>query len=71
MPAKDTKQVKTYLTPAQIDAIQGTEPGNVSDLIRRLLKQHVQTNGGRWPENPGRGKYLRYADDTSPNTKPI
>jgi hypothetical protein len=59
MPAKNTKPVKTYLTPAQIDALKGTEPGNIADLLRRLIKHHVEQNGGRWPESPGRGKYER------------
>ena len=71
MPAKNTKRVKSYLTPAQIDAVQATEPGNISNLIRRLLKAHVETNGGRWPEHPGRGEHPRIMDDHNPKSTTV
>lgn len=60
MPAKHVKQIKLYATDEQVDAIRKVYTGNMSELMRQLLKQYVEANGGTWPDNiVPRGKYLR------------
>lgn len=71
MPTKNLKPVKTYLSQEQIDAIRAIDPAGWACLIRGLLKRHVERHGGTWPEITERGKYLRYADDSNPNSKTI
>ena len=56
---KYTKSVNTNLTPEQIAALQKVYSGNVAELLRQLLKTHVERRGGTWPPSPGRGEHLR------------
>lgn len=74
MPAKNTIRVRSYLTEAQIETVKQIDPDlQMSALIRNLLQQYVEANGGTWPPMTPRGKYPRniIVDYTSTDSKTI
>lgn len=62
MPTELTR-IATYLSDDQIAEIERiktlTHQGNTAHLLRQLLRQYVEANGGTWPQIIPRGKYPR------------